>query len=105
MLYHKQGAVYRLNVAVSDAADVPQDISAWEISSQLRDKSTLVHTFRCEIVDGPAGHYIIEEAEENASVDWPAKVLYQDIVYTVNGENFPTETFPVTVQKRVTHAD
>ena len=105
MLYHKQGDVYRLNVTVQDSANQPVDISTWQIASQIREGSLLIHELACNIADGPAGHYRIEESEPGASASWPAKTLHQDIVYTVNGEEFSTETFPIQILKRVTRGN
>jgi hypothetical protein len=102
----KRGDDFVLEGRVTDG-DAAQDISAWQIRSQIRDvNGALVAELGLQRVDDAGGVYRLTKAHDAAdqpTTGWPVRELRCDIEYrTAAGQVVSTETFLIVVHADVT---
>lgn len=90
----KRGDTFSLFCSVED------DITGWQIASQVRHGDSFVVNLDVEIVDAEAGSYRLVCAD---TTDWPARQLSWDIEYTLpDGLIRSTDTILIDCQADVT---
>lgn len=98
----KRGATFELDCVVSDALGVPEDITAWAIAAQVRDKDgVLVASLLVTSANLAQGAFKLSAANTTA---WPVnQLLYCDIRYTTDtAQIVPTETFEIHCLENIT---
>jgi hypothetical protein len=98
----KRGDTLIMNVAATDDAGNPANLTGWSIRSQLRQGDTLIDTLVFTGTDLANGLFSLKNGAAGTSA-YPVTTLVCDIEYTdASGVVTSTETFAVVVTADVT---
>lgn len=94
--YFKRGDTFILEATVND------DITGWNIKSQVRQGTHLVADLIVTVLSATPTSSVYSLFLEDTT-DWPVDRLMCDIQYTTDeGQIISTETFTIEVQKDIT---
>lgn len=103
----KRGDSFRPSLAVTTEAGAVQDITGWEIISQVRDRNgKLVATLDVSSRVDASGTFVLAPADEDsAEANWPVGDLEWDVEYTdAAGLVRSTETITIRCLKDISRA-